>query len=125
MQDSDSATPSDGEADVKTLRAELDRFRDALVAIPNGIVQLDADRRLIFANPAAAEYLGFSSIDELLRTSEEDILRKFEIIDAERGSSTPDDLPGRRALRGDPSPETNVHYRVRATGDERWANVQA
>ncbi|MGH2996619.1 MAG: PAS domain-containing protein, partial [Gaiellaceae bacterium] len=53
------------------------------------------------------------------------MMERFDVLD-ERGRPLPLDLlPGRLALQGLPDAERIVGYRIRATGEERWAVVRA
>jgi signal transduction histidine kinase len=108
-------------------RAELSlaKLRSVLGAVADGITVQDADGRLIYANGPAAELSGFASADELLRASPEQILQRFDLFGADGQPFPPAELPGRLALRGEASPECSIRFRVRATGEERWALVRA
>ena len=84
----------------------------------------DAEGRIVFANDAAARMIGFSSAEALLRSDPADRMAGFEVLDDEGRPLALERLPGRRALAGEPEAETIVHYRVRATGEERWSLVR-
>ncbi len=108
---------------------EASRAREQLQAIldgvADGIIALDPAERLVFANEAAARAPGFPSAAALLGASREEVLGRFEIMDAAGQPLPPERLPSRRALRGEPDPVEVVRFRVRATGEERWAQVSA
>ncbi len=108
---------------------EASRAREQLQAIldgvADGIIALDPAERLVFANEAAARAPGFPSATALLGASREEVLGRFEIMDAAGQPLPPERLPSRRALRGEPDPVEVVRFRVRATGEERWAQVSA
>jgi PAS domain S-box-containing protein len=111
--------------EIEALRRERDLLYHALVGIPDGILLRNSEDRLVFANPAAADLLGFSCVEELMDAPDDEILEKFEVLDAARTSHSADEFPGRLALRGEPEPETVLRYRVRATGEQHWANIRA
>jgi PAS domain S-box-containing protein len=111
--------------EIEALRRERDQLRDALVGIPDGILLRNAADQLAFANPAAAELLGFSCVEELMHAPDAEILDRFEILNATRDLRSADEFPTRLALRGEPRPDAVLSYRVRATGEQRWANIQA
>src|SRR5436189_4943947 len=102
-----------------------DPFRAILQGVADGITVQAPDRRLVYANDAAARALGVDSAEELLRLPLAEVLRGFEVL-AEDGSPFPlDQLPGTRALRGEERPEAVVRFRVRESAEERWALVKA
>jgi light-regulated signal transduction histidine kinase (bacteriophytochrome) len=80
---------------------------------------------LVYANEAAARLVGYPSARALLEAPLQEVLQKFDITD-EFGQPFPlSDLPGRRALQGERSPETLVRFRQVETGEERWSVVNA
>jgi PAS domain S-box-containing protein len=108
---------------------QASQSRDQLEAILSGVADAVTaqapDGRLLFANQAAADLLGFDSAETLLSTSPEDIMGRFEILDEEGAPFAIKDLPGRRALAmGEPG-EVVLRFRERGTGDERWSAVKA
>ena len=115
----------------ETLRAEtgLGESRDRLAAIlgevADGITVQDAAGVLVFANDAAARQLGFATAEELLATPLPEVAEQLDMRDDEGERFSPDRLPGRVAHRGEASAETTIRYRLRATGEERWASVRA
>jgi PAS domain S-box-containing protein len=106
------------------LQQSREQLETIMRTVDEGIVVQSSDGRLVYANEAAARVIGFESTADLLASNREETLARFEMLD-EDGSPLPaDELPGRLALRGQPS-ERLVRYRVLATGDERWAIVRA
>jgi serine phosphatase RsbU (regulator of sigma subunit)/PAS domain-containing protein len=111
--------------------SELRRSRDELQAILDGVADaVTAQGRtdhLVFANQAAVDSFGFDSLDELLATPLGDIVDRFEFEDGEGNPFPLDQLPGRRALAGDPAPEPALtHFRLRDSGQPfRWVRVKA
>jgi PAS domain S-box-containing protein len=106
------------------LRASSEQLATILRTVDEGIVVQSPTQQLVYANEAAARYVGFASTAEFLSASREDVLARFEILD-EHGQPLPtDELPGRKALLGEAS-ERVVCYRILATGEERWSIVRA
>jgi PAS domain S-box-containing protein len=110
-------------------RVDATQARDQLEAILRGVADAVTaqapDGRLLFANEAAVELLGYESSEALLAAPIAEILDRFEILD-ESGRPFPvDRLPGRRALAEGVGGEVVLRFRVRATGEERWSAVKA
>jgi PAS domain S-box-containing protein len=100
------------------------RLELVLQSVAEAITVQDAEGRLVFANDAAARMIGFPSADALLRSNAADRIAGFELLDDDGRPLALEKLPGRRALAGEPEAETVIHYRVRATGEERWSLVR-
>ena len=103
--------------------------RDQLEAILSGVADAVTaqapDGRLLFANQAAVDLLGFESQERLLSAPVTEIMSRFEILDEEGVPFALEQLPGRRALAfGEPG-EVVVRFRERGSGDERWSAVKA
>jgi PAS domain S-box-containing protein len=110
-------------------RVDATQARDQLEAILRGVADAVTaqapDGRLLFANEAAVELLGYESSEALLAAPIAEILDRFETFD-ESGDPFPvDRLPGRRALAEGVGGEVVLRFRVRATGEERWSAVKA
>ena len=109
----------------KDLRASHDQLQAILGGVADAVTAQDASGRLVYANDAAARQLGLGSAGELLGADAARIAAAYELLDEDGAPFPVDDLPGRRALRGeDPAPAL-VCYRERATGDERWLQIKA
>jgi PAS domain S-box-containing protein len=109
-------------------RAALQQSREQLETImrtvDEGVVVQSQSRGLVYANDAAARLNGFASAEEMLAADREETLAQFEILDTEGKPFDIEQLPGRRALRGESAEET-VRYRRRNTLEERWSVVRA
>jgi PAS domain S-box-containing protein len=110
-------------------RVDATQARDQLEAILRGIADAVTaqapDGRLMFANQAAVELLGYESSEALIAAPITEIMSRFEVLD-ESGRPLPlENLPGRRALAEGVGSEVVVRFRVRATGEERWSAVKA
>ena len=113
----------------KRAEAELQKSRKQIEIILQGVAESitaqDAEGRLIYANDAAARTIGFPSAEELMKTSVQELMQRYELLD-ESGQPFPSEqLPGRIALRERKSASATICYRSRATGEERWSNVKA
>jgi PAS domain S-box-containing protein len=106
------------------LRDSREQLETIMRTVDEGIVVQSADERLVYANDAAARTIGFESTVDLLANNRSETLARFDMLDSLGNQMNPEDLPGRRALRGESSEEL-VRYRIRATGEERWSVVRA
>jgi PAS domain S-box-containing protein len=110
-------------------RVDATEARDQLQAILGGVADAVTaqapDGRLLFANDAALELLGFASFEELEAAPVSWMLDRFEMLDEAGEPFQLEALPGRRALSGEGGSEALVRFRLRATGEERWSAVKA
>ncbi len=84
-----------------------------------------ADGRLVYANGAAAELMGFPDAAALLGAPLASVMASYELLDEGGNSLQLDQLPGRRALEGEEAPEALIHFIDRARGIERWSLVRS
>jgi PAS domain S-box-containing protein len=102
-----------------------ERLRQIVDVVADGITVQGFDGRIVYANDAAALACGFDSAEDLVAAGREAVLARFELLDEDRQPLEPRALPGARVLRGEPSSDLAVGFRIRATGEERWAIVSA
>lgn len=96
-------------------------FRHAV----EGVTVQDRSGRLIYANDRAASMVGLASGEEMIRANPSDLLAGYEMIDSGGRPVSPDDLPGRRVMAGEPVAEAVVGYRRLGGADVRWSSVRA
>jgi PAS domain S-box-containing protein len=107
----------------RELRRSLEQSSVILQNIADAVTAQDPSGRLVYANDAALRLLGYGSPDELGRG---EVLRAFEVLDEEGRPLSPDQLPGRRVLRGEPDARALIRWRRRdGSGEDRWTVVQA
>ncbi|MBA2462755.1 MAG: PAS domain-containing protein [Actinobacteria bacterium] len=106
----------------RELRESPADLRAILGAVADGVTAQDPTGAVIYANDVAARLVGFQSAEEFLASPLDDVLTRFEILDAERRPLPVEELPGRAALRGEAS-ERTLCYRLQGTGEERWSIV--
>ncbi len=106
------------------LRNSREQLETIMSTVDEGIVVQSAAGQIVYANDSAARVIGFESAADFLAADRNDVLGRFEMLDEDGAPLAPDDLPGRRALRGETS-ERVIRYRNRATGEERWSVVRA
>jgi PAS domain S-box-containing protein len=115
--------------DLRTVEDQLRGSHDELQAILEGVADSITaqapDGRLVYANAAAVQTLGYEGVDELLSAPLPEIVERFDMLDEAGRPLALESLPGRLALQGlEPEPVT-VRYRRRPDGELRWARVQS
>lgn len=108
----------------KALRQSRDELEIILKNVADGITVQDARGQLIYANDAAAKVSGYTSREEMIR----DPARSLSIFDCETEDGKQVDfnnLPGRRALRGEIDPQMIMSYINKDTNERRWAQIKA
>jgi PAS domain S-box-containing protein len=106
------------------LRESREQLEAIMRTVDEGIVVQSATGGIVYANDSAARFVGFDSADDFLAADRAEVIDRFEMLDEEGRPLPPDELPGRRALRGEGG-ERVIRYRVKATGEERWSIVRA
>jgi PAS domain S-box-containing protein len=104
-------------ASVSDLEGQL---QATLANLAEAVLVRAADGQMVFANPAAAELLGATSVEDVERASSQELMGLYDAYDESGRSLTLADLPSARALRGERPEPLLVRNVVRATGEERW-----
>jgi PAS domain S-box-containing protein len=94
---------------------------DVLDALGEAVTIRGADDRLIYANQAALDRLGFTSVEDLAEADPRELMGDYETSGADGREIEMDDLPSVRLLRGEQPEPLLLHWVNRATGEERWA----
>jgi len=113
---------SDRRSAEREIRAQRDQLNAILRGVSDGITAMSPDGRIVFANDAAARTSGFSTVDEMLGASMDDIAARFELFDEHDAPLPLSSLPSRRALAGEASGLT-LQFRYRDGGERRWSSV--
>lgn len=109
----------------EALRQSRDQLEIILHGIKEGITVQAPDGNLIYANAAAAQLIGYDSVEALLQTPVNEVMKNFEVMD-EAGRPIPvDSLPGRLALQGQQPEEQLLRFRLKEGNEERWSIVNA
>ena len=102
-----------------------ERLAAILDSVSDGITVQDATGRLLYANEAAAQAMGYPSVAALLALPAGAAVGRYTVVD-EAGQPFPlDQLPGRRALRREPVAELVLGFQQAGVGELRWARVKA
>jgi two-component system phosphate regulon sensor histidine kinase PhoR len=115
-----SDMPSRQEQIEEELRAAKEQLEIILTNIADGIVVQDATGKIIYANHAAALMTGYDSVEAWLAAPPLAYMERFDIFD-EQGNPFPlNNLPGRRAIKGEAHPQETVRYVDKQTGKVAW-----
>lgn len=107
------------------LRYSRDELSVILQGLAEGVFVQEPGGRLVYANDAAAQALGYPSAAELLAAPREQVLARFDLYD-ESGRPFPlEKLPGRVALQEGRSSSVTLRIYDRARGQERWSLLRA
>ena len=106
------------------LRLE-DSLRRILDALPDAVTVQDREGRLVYANDAAADVVGFDSPATMLEAGGLAVIGDFTTTGEDGQPLDVEELPGRRVLRGEeaqPIVLRSVHH---TTGRLRWTRTHA
>src|SRR5215212_2861112 len=115
-----SCSPVCPGAPVQNVKENLAVFLDH---VGDGVTVQDPSGRLVYANAAAAQALGFASPAELLAAPITEIVGQFALLDEEGQPFPVENLPGRRALQAEAA--VTLRFRNHETGEERWSIVRS
>jgi PAS domain S-box-containing protein len=109
---------------VEELRAALrgsERRFDAIVgSLADPVTIRDRGHRIVYANRAALEHLGFESWEQLRETAPASIMSDY-VVQAEDGREIAmDDIPSVRILRGEAADPLLIQTINRSSGAKRW-----
>jgi PAS domain S-box-containing protein len=117
-----SCSPVCPGAPVQNVKENLAVFLDH---VGDGVTVQDPSGRLVYANAAAARALGFTSAAELLAAPITEVEGQFALLDEEGQPFPVENLPGRRALQGEPESAVTLRFRNHETAEERWSIVRS
>lgn len=91
----------------------------------DGITIQDATGRMVYANDSAARMSGYPDAKSFMAAPIEEVLGRFELLHEDGRRFSPDELPGRRILRGEEHADALIRVRELGTGGEDWTLVRA
>lgn len=113
------------ERELRTAKGQLDAI---LQNAGDGITVHDIEGHMLYVNESAAHMSGFPSVEAMLTASKEvyhQILQQFVIQDERGQLLTPENFPGRRALREGRSIQQLLHYHNSITGHSFWSLIKS
>jgi serine phosphatase RsbU (regulator of sigma subunit) len=109
----------------RALRGSEQRFSVIVNALAEAVTIRGADDRLIYANQAALDRLGFSSVEVLRDADPRALMGPYEVTDEHGRAIEMDDLPSVKLLRGEEPEPLLLRYVHQVTGEEQWALLKA
>jgi PAS domain S-box-containing protein len=111
------------------LFAELNRTEAQLEGILGGLAEAvtvqDRTGQVVYANEAANRLVGLAPGEDLTTLPAGELLSRYEIRTEDGRPIDLEDLPGRRALRGELPEPLLLHQRLLATGETAWMLTKA
>lgn len=107
------------------LRGLEQRLEAILIGLAEAVTVIDRDGHTVFANRAAVELLGASSVEELTHAPPGSIMDLFVVLDEDGQPLALDQMPGRKLLRGEQPTPLLVRNIAKSTGRERWLIARA
>jgi PAS domain S-box-containing protein len=107
------------------LRWSEQRFTEIVDAIAEAVTIRDTDDRIIYANRAALDSMGFASLDAMRDALPSSIMDDYIVTGEDGREIGMDDIPSVRLLRGERPGPLLMRTVDRATGTERWRLLKA
>ena len=107
--------------ELRGTRAQLDGI---LGALAEAVTVHDERGATVYANPAAAELLGYESVDEVLATAPGEVAERFAMTDEEGRRVSVEELPGRRLMAGEQVTPL-LTQSIRYDGEAFWLLTKA
>lgn len=103
------------------------QFWDAVLrAIPEAITVINGRGEFLYANDLAAHMCGFDSAADMIAAGNQEVMSRFEILEADGHPASIGDLPGRKIIRRSETFERAiVRYRDLHSGEERWSELHS
>lgn len=94
-------------------------------ALAEAVTIRGLDDRLIYANRAALDRMGFASAEALREADPRALMGPYEVTGEHGQAIEMDDLPSVKLLRGEQPEPLLLRYVHRVTGEEQWALLKA
>ena len=83
------------------------------------------DNKIIYANRAMRERMGFDTLDQLRSRPPRELMDDYAVTDEHGSALRMEDLPSVRLLHGEPAGPLLLHAVNRSTGEVRWQLLKA
>src|SRR3954451_6140024 len=101
------------------------QFDQALGALSEAVTITDAERRIRYANQAAADILGYATPEDLMAAPVGTVRDEWVATHADGRPIALEDIPSWRVARGLSAPPMLTHVVNRKTGEDRWRLVKS
>src|SRR5690242_8413957 len=105
--------------------AARSQFDQALGALSEAVTITDVERRIRYANQAAADILGYATPEELMAAPPGTIRDEWVATHPDGRPIDLEDIPSWCVVRGRPAPPMLTHVVHRTTGEDRWRLVKS
>lgn len=110
---------------MEELRGAEQRMQAIVGSLADAVTIRDISGQLVYANRAALESMGFSTLDGFRESDPEALFDRYAVTDESGAPLRMEDLPSVRLLRGeDPTPLV-LRYLERESGEEYWRVLKA
>jgi PAS domain S-box-containing protein len=109
----------------RALHGSERRLLTIVDALADAVTIRGLDNRIIYANQAALDRLGFESAEELREADPRALMGPYETSDESGREIRMEDLPSVRVLRGEEAEPLMMRFLDRTTGGEQWALLKA
>jgi PAS domain S-box-containing protein len=107
------------------LRGGQRGFEEILDVLGDAVTIRDRRHRIVYANRAALNQMGFATLQELQRVPVRSIMEDYVVTGEDGRDITMDDIPSVRLLRGQPAEPLLMRTVHRASGDLTWMVLKA
>lgn len=107
------------------LSASRDEVQAIVGGIASGIIAQRPDGEIVYANDVAARLLDWDSESEMIGSNFSKVLDRLILRHEDGQPFKAEDVPSRRALRGEEAPTALFRYIVKSSGEERWMFVRS
>jgi serine phosphatase RsbU (regulator of sigma subunit)/PAS domain-containing protein len=110
---------------VEELRGAEQRMQAIVGSLADAVTIRDISGQLVYANTAALESMGFSTLDGFRESDPEALFDRYAVTDESGAPLRMEDLPSVRLLRGEDPTPLLLRYLERASGEEYWRVLKA
>jgi PAS domain S-box-containing protein len=101
------------------------RFEAVVGSLSDPVTIRDRTHTLVYANRAALDHLGFSSVEELRHSSPDEIMADYSVWDQSGAEISMSQIPSVQILSGKPAAPLLIRTLHRQTGVQRWDLLKA
>jgi PAS domain S-box-containing protein len=107
------------------LRESRDEVGAIVGGIASGIIAQRPSGEIVYANDVAARMLDWENAEAMIGSNFSEVIDRVELRHEDGSPFAQEDIPSRRALRGDKNPTALFRYIVKSSGSEFWMFVRS